>query len=59
MNEREHQEFGEVIREQGQNPGHSMKDLVFDPISGDFILVDKDSSHEADIVTDMTEKGFA
>ena len=59
MNQQEHQEFGEVIRDQGQKPGHSMKDLVFDPISGDFILVDKGSAQEGDIVTDMTEKGFA
>ena len=53
------QEFGEVIREQGQNQGHCMKDLVFDPVSGDFVLVDKGSAHEGDIVTEMTEKGFA
>ena len=54
MNTQEQQEFGEVIREQGQNQGHCMKDLVFDPV-----LVDKGSAHEGDIVTEMTEKGFA
>ena len=59
MDIQEQQEFGEVIREQGQNQGHCMKDLVFDPVSGDFVLVDKGSAHEGDIVTEMTEKGFA
>lgn len=29
MDIQEQQEFGEVIREQGQNQGHCMKDLVF------------------------------
>lgn len=59
MNTQELQALGEGIREQGQNQGHSMKDLVFDPITGDFVLVDKGSAHEGDIVTEMTEKGFA
>lgn len=59
MDIQEQQKFGDVIREQGQNQGHSMKDLVFDPVSGDFVLVDKGSAHEGDIVTEMTEKGFA
>lgn len=59
MNTQELQEFGEGIREQGQNQGHCMKDLVFDPVSGDFVLVDKGSVHDGDIVTEMTEKGFA
>ena len=59
MNDQQQQEFGEGIREQGQNQGQSMKDLVFDPITGDFILVDKGEEHEGDIVTEMTEKGFA
>lgn len=34
------------IPEQGLNQGHSMKDLIFDPITGDFILVDKGSVQE-------------
>ena len=59
MNTQELQELGEGIRVQGQNQGHSMKDVVFDPVSGDFVLVDKGSAHEGDIVTEMTEKGFA
>lgn len=59
MDIQEQQEFGDVIRKQGQNQGHCMKDLVFDPVSGDFVLVDKGSALEGDIVTEMTEKGFA
>ena len=59
MTTQEQENLGEVIRDQGINQGHSMKDLVFDPISGDFVLVDKGSEHEGDIVTEMTEKGFA
>lgn len=59
MNTQELRALGEGIREQGQNQGHSMKDLVFDPITGDFVLVDKGTAHEGDIVTEMTEKGFA
>lgn len=59
MTNQEQQTLGEGIREQGLNQGHSMKDLVFDPITGDFILVDKGSVQEGDVVTEMTEKGFA
>ena len=59
MNTQQREEFGNAIREQGLNQGHSMNDLVFDPISGDFVLVDKGATHEGDIVTEMTEKGFA
>ena len=59
MTTQEQQRLGEGIREQGRNQGHSMTDLVFDPISGDFVLVNKDEVHEGDIVTEMTEKGFA
>lgn len=59
MPNQEQEIFGEVIRDQGLNQGHCMKDLVFDPVSGDFVLVDKGSAHEGDVVTEMTEKGFA
>lgn len=59
MTNQEQQEFGEEIRQQGRNQGHSMKDLVFNPVTGDFELVDKGTAHEGDVVTEMTEKGFA
>lgn len=59
MTTQEQQNLGEGIREQGLNQGHSMTDLVFDPITGDFVLVNKGEAHEGDIVTEMTEKGFA
>lgn len=59
MDTQQQEQFGEIIREQGQNQGRCMKDLVFDPVSGDFVLVDKGSAREGDIVTEMTEKGFA
>lgn len=59
MNYQQQQELGEGVREQGQNQGSSMNDLVFDPITGDFKLVKKGEEIEGDIVTEMTEKGFA
>lgn len=59
MNEQELVKFGEQIKEQGENQGHTMMDLVFDPISGDFKQVPKGNHHVGDVVTEMTEKGFA
>lgn len=59
MNATELEKFGEQIKEQGEKQGRTMMDLVFDPISGDFKQVPKGEQHVGDIVTEMTEKGFA
>ncbi len=59
MNEQEFERFGQQIKEQGEKQGHTMMDLVFDPVSGDFKQVPKGEQHVGDIVTEMTEKGFA
>lgn len=54
MNKKQ-EELGEVIRE-----NCTMKDIVYDPTSGDFVQVEKGSiPKNGDIVTEMTEKGFA
>lgn len=37
----------------------SLKDLVFNPETGDFEQVDRGSANEGDTVTKMTEDGFA
>jgi hypothetical protein len=37
----------------------SQKDLVFDPISGEFVLVPHGEIHEGDTVTRLSEDGFA
>lgn len=52
-------QLGEEIRKQGQ--GTSIKDLVFDPTTGEFRPVDKTDvvPTSGDIVTQMTEDGFA
>lgn len=50
---------------QGSNQGVStqttstLKDLVFNPETGDFEQVDQGTAHEGDTVTKMTEDGFA
>lgn len=59
MTEKELERFGEQIKEQGENQGNTMMDLVFDPVSGDFKQVPKGQQHIGDVVTEMTEKGFA
>lgn len=52
--------LAEDVREEGLNQGSSMKDLVFDPITGDFRQVPRGTHHgEGDVVTEMTNKGFA
>lgn len=52
--------LAEEVREEGLNQGSSMKDLVFDPITGDFRQVPRGTHHgEGDVVTEMTNKGFA
>lgn len=50
-------EFGEEIRKQGQ--GTSLFQLDFNPVTGEFIHRPKGSSAPGDVVTEMTDKGFA
>lgn len=60
MTNEELNRMSEEVREEGRNQGTSMKDLVFDPISGDFHQVPKGTHHgDGDVVTEMTDKGFA
>lgn len=52
--------LAEEVREEGYNSGSSMKDLVFDPISGEFRQVARGTEiHDGEVVTEMTSKGFA
>ncbi len=37
----------------------SLKDLVFNPETGDFEQVDRGSANEGDIVTELSKEGFA
>lgn len=60
MNNFELNSLAEGVREQGQNPNGTMKDLVYDPISGEFKQVERGShTNTGEVVTEMTEKGFA
>lgn len=59
MHNTELERFGNQIKEQGESQGHTMMDLVFDPVSGDFKQVPKGTPHVGDVVTDMATKGFA
>lgn len=60
MTNEELNRMSEDVREEGINQGSSMKDLVFDPITGDFRQVPRGSHYgEGDVVTEMTNKGFA
>lgn len=55
-------EFGEEIRRQGRpETGPSMKDLVFNPITGEFEQVEHTSLDTTPgmVVTEMTRQGFA
>ena len=59
-NEQQLNNLAEDVREEGLNQGGSMKDLVFDPVTGDFRQVPRGTHHgEGDVVTEMTNKGFA
>ena len=55
--------LGEEVRKQGRpdEAGRSMKDLVFDPETGEFKQVSRgdNPAGEGDIVTQMTKDGFA
>ena len=59
MNSTELERFGNQIKEQGEEQGSTMMDLVFDPVTGDFKQVPKGQQHVGDVVTEMAEKGFA
>lgn len=52
--------LAEDVRTQGYNPTASMKDLVYDPVSGEFKQIRKGTTtDEGEVVTEMTRKGFA
>lgn len=55
--------LGEEVRRQGrpEEAGRSMKDLVFDPETGEFKQVSRgdNPAGEGDVVTQMTKDGFA
>ena len=52
--------LAEDVRNQGYNPSASMKDLVYDPVSGEFKQIRKGANtDEGEVVTEMTRKGFA
>ena len=50
-------EFGEEVRKQGQ--GTSFNELGFDPASGEFYQCPKGTAAPGQVVTKMTEDGFA
>ena len=52
--------LAEDVREEGYNSSSSMKDLVFDPETGEFRQVQKGThTGNGEVVTEMTNKGFA
>ena len=62
MNDTELRKLGEEVRKQGgQGSGRSMKDLVFDLDTGEFVQVGTTDivPTSCDIVTEMTREGFA
>ena len=62
MNTNELAKLGTEVRKQGgQGTGRSMKDLVFDLDTGEFVQVGPNEIVPAncDIVTEMTREGFA
>ena len=53
-------QLAEEVREEGYNQEGSMKDLVFDPVTGEFQQIERGShAGTGEIVTEMTNKGFA
>ena len=59
-NAQELDNLAQAVREEGMNQGGSMKDLVFDPVTGEFRPVPRGTHRgEGDVVTEMTDKGFA
>jgi len=63
MNKQNQKELGKAVREQGgmEPSSGKMTDLVFDPVSGDFVVKDKGTNLDGGetIVTEMTNNGFA
>lgn len=63
MNTQNQKKLGKAVREQGGlTPSNGkMTDLVFDPVTGDFVVKDKDAElNEGEmVVTEMTNNGFA
>lgn len=60
MTEKELSQLGESVRDQGIRQESALTDLVFDPTTGEFKQVPKGTqSDPGDVVTEMTEKGFA
>ena len=61
MTNEELNRLGQEVRKQGgQGTGSSMKDLVFDPETGEFKQVEKsEAPASGEVVTRMTEEGFA
>ena len=59
-NAQELDNLAQAVREEGMNQGGSMKDLVFDPVTGEFRPIPRGTHRgEGDVVTEMTDKGFA
>lgn len=59
MNERELNNLSETVRRQGRGES-TMTDLVYDPVSGEFKQVSKtEAPVRGEVVTRMTEEGFA
>ena len=55
---KEESDFGKEVKKQGE--GKSLKKLVFDPATGQFKQASKlNPFATGDVVTEMTEKGFA
>ena len=62
MNQTELMKLGAEVRKQGgQGTGVSMKDLVYDVDTGEFVQMERGAVVPAncDIVTEMTREGFA
>ena len=60
MTENQLNSLAEDVREEGYNSSNSMKDLVFDPVTGEFKQVVRGThTGEGAVVTEMTNKGFA
>lgn len=60
MTENQLNNLADGVRDEGYNSSTSMKDLVFDPVTGEFKQVLKGThSGQGEVVTEMTNKGFA
>ncbi len=61
MTNEELNQLGQEVRKQGgQGAAASTKDLVFDPVTGEFKQVSKtEAPASGEVVTRMTEEGFA